>query len=168
VGRPHGVSGEVRLRLPAGPSENLAEGMEVRLVPKDSEESPRVTRLLSLRGDPAAPIAQFEGVSGRDEAAALVHSILEIPAAALPKPGPGEFYHHEVLGAELVDLNGESLGEVTGVTQGGGRGYLVCQTGRGEAYLPLVKDALLEIDRGSKRVVANPKMLLVPGEIGEE
>jgi 16S rRNA processing protein RimM len=106
VARPHGVWGEVRLKVYNSDSELLFEQSEVLVRPPTQKES--LMQLESLRGaDSGYLIARFRGVDGRDAADLLRGAVICAPRDRFPPLGEGEFYVCDVIGAPLVGPFGE-------------------------------------------------------------
>ena len=164
VGRAHGVRGEVYLRLTPGTELDVEPGMAVRLT-REGPSEVRETSLASVRGDAGSPIVSFEGIEGRERVAEWTLAKVEVHADALPELEEDEFYFHEVLGARLLGKDGEDLGTVGDVWDGGGRFYLVCKTAKGEAYLPVSDETLLEIRADAHEVVIDPAEMIYPDEV---
>ena len=163
VGKPHGVRGDLRLRMSVEGAGYLREGQELRLTKaKDGGGIFRILHVKALGTD--SPIVTLEGIGSREAAALLTGAQVELEEKHFPRLAEGEFYVREVIGHKLVDENGAVLGEVTGFWEGGGRSYLVCSTPRGEAYLPLIKSAFKEIDSKKGEVRADPATLIYPGQ----
>lgn len=164
VGRAHGVRGEVYLRLTPGTELDVEPDMVVRLT-REGPHEVRETTVTSARGSADSPIVSFAGIEGRESVAAWTLAKVEVPADALPELEEDEFYFHEVLGARLLGENGVALGTVSNVWDGGGRFYLVCKTAKGEAYLPVTDETLLEIRADAHEVVIDPAEMIYPDEV---
>ena len=164
VGRAHGVRGEVYLRLTPGTELDVEPGLAVRLTREGPHEVCE-TSIVSARGDADSPIVRFEGIEGRENVAEWTLAKVEVPDDALPELEEDEFYFHEVLGARLIGKYGKELGTVGDVWDGGGRFYLVCKTAKGEAYLPVSNETLLEIRADAHEVVIDPTEMIYPDEV---
>jgi 16S rRNA processing protein RimM len=75
---------------------------------------------------------------------------LEVPRAALPPPGEGEFYVVDLLGLEVFADDGRILGRVADVTPGVANDVLELDSG---VALPMVEDCVREIDTRAGRIV---------------
>jgi 16S rRNA processing protein RimM len=95
-------------------------------------------------------------VDGIDEAERWVGAKLFVSEAALDALKPGQYYHYQVVGFEVVHLNGESVGKITSImSTPGGEIYVV----RGEAkehLIPAVKEIIEEVDFTAGKMVINP------------
>lgn len=67
-----------------------------------------------------------------------------------------EYWEHDLVGCEVVDVGGDSLGRATGVTPGPAQDLLRVETDRGETLVPLVDEIVESIDPTNKRIVVDP------------
>ena len=100
VARPHGVRGEVRLRLYNRDSDLLLEQDEVLLRFPDGEEQ-EVSVDGARRADEAILMKLFS-VDDRDRAEDLRGAVVCVRRGSFPAPLPGEFYACDVEGARVV------------------------------------------------------------------
>lgn len=98
----HGVAGEVRLKL-------FGEG--VAALKRHRAFNDGTLQLVKLRDDgKGGAIARFDGVDDRNAAERLRGTELNVPRAALPPLGEGEYYHADLVGLTAVSTTGEVLG----------------------------------------------------------
>jgi len=109
VARPHGVRGELRLRLFNAQSDILLDQEEVLVRMADGEEH-EVSVERARRADDAILVKLFS-VDDRDRAEELRGAHVCVRRRHFPKAEPGEFYAIDVVGAE-VRLAGERIGVV--------------------------------------------------------
>jgi 16S rRNA processing protein RimM len=92
-------------------------------------------------------LVAFEGVTDRDGAEALRGAILEgEPLDDLPE---GEWWVHDLVGAEVVDLAGRGLGRIEAVEANPAHDLLVLEGGR---LVPIV----FVVETAPGRVVVDP------------
>lgn len=70
-----------------------------------------------LHGDDV--VAQLMGVSGRDAAEALKGVVIQIPRSHFPALAEGEFYWLDLIGLDVIDLEGALLGVVRDLMSSG-------------------------------------------------
>jgi 16S rRNA processing protein RimM len=104
----HGVRGEVRLKLFGDDAEGLRRYAQFHA-------GDRVLTLKSVRPANQGAVAAFAEISSRDAAETLRGALLTVPRGALPPLGPGEYYHHDLIGLAAVATTGEALGIVVAV-----------------------------------------------------
>ncbi len=83
-----------------------------------------------------------------------------VPADESPDD-PEEYYDHQLVGLAAFDLEGEPLGEVTGLVHGA-QDLLTIRTPEGrDALVPFVKALVPEVDLAARRVVIDDRPGLV-------
>ncbi|MGB3844722.1 16S rRNA processing protein RimM [Sphingopyxis sp. YF1] len=104
----HGVRGEVRLKL-------FGEGAEALRAFSVFDAGARKLTLKSVRPANQGAVATFAEIADRSAAEALRGTLLTVPRSALPSLGPGEYYHHDLLGLPCVSTDGAAIGHVVAV-----------------------------------------------------
>lgn len=112
VQRPHGVTGELRVRLYNEASDLLLQKPQVVLRLADGSE--RTVRLAAVRPNNQVLLVRFEGVVDRNGADALRGAIVSVPRELLPPPEEGEVYLCDLEGARVVEGERE-IGKVVGI-----------------------------------------------------
>jgi 16S rRNA processing protein RimM len=144
VARPHGIRGELRLRLFNEGSQLLLERPSARLVFADGSE--RDVTISGARPTNKALLIKLSGVDDRDAAEALRGAKVSVPRAAFPPLDEGEFYACDIEGARVV-LGGAEVGRVKGLEN-----YPTCQAllvdrGAGGTFeVPLVEQYIASVD----------------------
>jgi 16S rRNA processing protein RimM len=110
--KPHGLAGEVKVRLHWAGSNVLRSAR--RLLLRREGEPDRTVEVECVRGSSHGPLLKLEGVDDRDRADALRGALLCLPREALPALEPGEYYLVDLIGAEVVGPDGH-IGEVVEV-----------------------------------------------------
>jgi len=146
VGRPHGLGGEVAVTFTSDRAERHAVGAVLYL-------DDRTLVVETARPHQGRWLIRFEGVADRDAAAALRGAVL----SAEPLDGePDEWWVHELVGAEVVDVGGHHHGRVTAVEANPAHDLLVLEDG---ALVPVV----FVVGREPGRVVVDPPAGLLGG-----
>ena len=112
VTRPHGVRGEVRIRLHWAESDALAHARELTLFRVGRPLG--VFEVASVRNAAQAAIVRLEGVDDRDAADRLRGATVHVARDALPPLEPGEYYLSDLVGASVIAPDGP-VGEVVEV-----------------------------------------------------
>jgi len=151
VARPHGVRGELRVKMYNSDSELLPTMSEVLVRKPDGVE--QNVRLQAVRGaDTGYLLAKLEGVDDRDAADSFRGAELCVRRDAFPPLDEGEFYACDLVGARLYGPDGE-LGIIEDLTSYPTADVLVGRLSGGtRCEIPLVDDYIDEIDAGSRRV----------------
>ena len=91
----------------------------------------------------------------RDCAEQYRNQLIQIKAeAAAPLP-PGSYYHHQLLGLQVVSDEGEALGQVVDILETGANDVYVVATPNGELLLPAISTVVLNIDLPAKQITAH-------------
>lgn len=99
ITRPHGVRGELKIKLHNEESLALREAGEVVVETPDGKATRRVIE--SVRGNVRGLILALVGVEGREGAEALRGSKVWVERSALPPLEPGEYYLVDLVGCEV-------------------------------------------------------------------
>src|SRR5689334_12669314 len=151
IARPHGVRGEVRVKMYNSDSELLPSLPEVLVRKLDGVE--RNVRLESVRGaDAGYFLAKLEGVDDRDAAESFRGAQLCVRRDAFPPLEEGEFYACDIVGARLYGPDGE-LGIVEDLATYPTADVLVGRLSGGtRCEIPLLDDYIDEIDMEARHV----------------
>jgi 16S rRNA processing protein RimM len=153
----HGVRGEARLRPFNPDSSVIADVSEVALVPaRGPWESKRIER-----ARPHGPrwLVLLDGVATPEAARSLAGRRVAVRERDLPALAAGQFYCYELIGLDVVDDSGESVGTVSDVLSSGGNDLLVITAGERERLVPMVDSMVTAVDLDRRRIVVRP----VPG-----
>ena len=153
VARPHGVWGEVRLKVYNGDSDLLFGQAEVLVRRSDAKES--MMQLESLRGaNSGFMLAKFRGVDGRDAADRLRGASICVERQRFPPLEDGECYVCDSIGARLVGPSGD-IGVVENfMSYPTADVLLVKLEGAANAVeIPLLEDFVERVDSPAGRVV---------------
>lgn len=151
VTRPHGVRGELRVKMYNSDSELLPSLPDVLVRKSDGVE--RTIRLESVRGaDEGHLLAKLEGVNDRDAADTFRGAQLCVRRDAFPPLEDGEFYACDVVGARLYGPDGE-LGIVEDLQTYPTADVLVGRLSGGtRCEIPLIDDYIEYIDTAARQV----------------
>jgi 16S rRNA processing protein RimM len=160
VGRPHGLDGSFYVTQPL--PRLLAVGASVTVAGRAAEIVRRV-------GTDERPIVRLEWVHDRAGAEALRGLELTVAAEHAPALGEGEWWAHELEGCEVV-ASGRRLGTVARVIALPSCEALEVLQGRGAEPLlvPMVKDAVRQIEAGERRIEVDAEFLGLPAQLPAE
>jgi 16S rRNA processing protein RimM len=111
LGAPYGIRGWIHVESYTDPAARLLEYRQWALRLAGGERQLR--RVSAARRHAAGLVAQLEGVSSREAAAALTGAVVEIDRAALPPLGEREYYRADLSGFRVRNLEGADLGQVS-------------------------------------------------------
>jgi len=168
--RPHGVKGEVAAEILTDFPERLKRLNSIELFSPPNRIAKYGSRrcavlscwLSQSRGGQA--IFHFEGSNSIDDAKRLVGLEVQIPLADRLVLPAGTYYVTDLVGCEVVETDGRSIGCVREVEINGeeiaGTPNLVVDSPSGELLIPLAQDICTNIDIAARRItVALPEGL---------
>lgn len=82
-------------------------------------------------------------IDDRDTAARLIGADVAVARADMPELAPGEYYWHDLVGLEVINRQGRSLGRVGAMMETGANDVLVVQGDR-ERLIPFVFGVIIE------------------------
>ena len=144
VGRAHGLDGSFYVTRPR--TALLEEGMVVEL-------GGRKVAITRRAGTEQRPIVRVDGVEDRGAAEALRGQPLTIAQHDMPRLAEGEWWEHELASCRVFDGE-ELLGTVSGLMELPSCEALevVRSDGGGTVLVPLVKDAIRQVDIAGRRI----------------
>jgi len=99
-------------------------------------------------------LAKLEGFGTPEQVVALGRVDIAVPRSALPPAADGEYYWTDLVGLEVVNLVGETLGAVDSLMDNGAQSILVVR-GERERLIPFVEAIVRRVDTGSKVIVVD-------------
>ncbi len=158
--RPHGLRGDILFTVTTDFPERLRPGTVVFF--GDDKREMKITR---RRPHNDGIIFGFEGISTPEQAAKYTGKTVFVPAEGRPPLPEGEYYHHQIIGLEVFDEAGASLGVVSEILETGANDVYVVKNPAGrELLLPALEQVVLEIDLERKFM----KVHLLPGLAEED
>lgn len=106
-------------------------------------------------------LVRFAGCDSPEAARQFVQSVLYVERSEMPPLEEGEYYHADLLDAQVVDEQGRELGTVVDVFPSGAHDVLVVASADREWMLPVVSEYVLAMDVEQGKVVArvSPELL---------
>jgi 16S rRNA processing protein RimM len=103
------------------------------------------------------PVAKLAGCEDRNAADAMRGFDVAVTREALGDAGDGSMYWVDLIGLDVVDASGKSLGKVEGLFETGETSVLVVKGGDGpshgkETMIPFVPEYVKSVDREGKRI----------------
>jgi 16S rRNA processing protein RimM len=147
-----GVQGEVRIKSFTAVPHEIAE-----YNPLTSEDG-RSFEVMLTREVKNGFAAIVSGIDSKEEADALKGVQLFVPRDRLPHLPDDEFYHSDLIGLEVFDTGGASLGKVKAVMNHGASDLLeLLVPGQSNTVLlPFTQAAVPTVDLASGRIIADP------------
>jgi 16S rRNA processing protein RimM len=154
IARAHGIRGQVIVNLETDfPDERFTPGATMY-----TERGGALTplTLTTVRFQNGRPVIGVEGVETMSEAEQLAGLQLRVPLEQLARLPEDTFYHHDLVGCQVMTQDGQNVGMVEGVEGTFEGSRLVVSGARGEILIPLAKDICRTIDVAGKRIVIDP------------
>ena len=158
--RPHGVQGNILMDILTDFPERLRPGITLYV-----GETHCPLKLLKCRPHSATMILAFEGYTTPEAVAELTNQLAYVSAADRPPLPDGEYYHHQLLGLDVVTDTGLALGVIAEILQTGANDVLVVRRPLGpDVLLPVIDPVVLAVDLTGRQV----RVHLLPGILDEE
>jgi 16S rRNA processing protein RimM len=135
VGRPHGLDGSFFVEQASDDPERFAAGAVLHV---DGEPA----RVEASKRSGGRPVIRLDRDAPRG-------AELAVPRQALPPTGEGEYYAFQLVGLEVVEEGGRTLGRVAQVAPGVANDVLELDSG---LALPLVEACVREVDLDRGRI----------------
>lgn len=158
IGKPHGLRGEVTVRLHTDePERRLAPGAVLATEAEPGSGVPRELTVRSTRVHRGIWLVAFEEVPDRTGAEGLRGTRLVLEADEIaPAEDDDVFTEDELLGLAVHDASGERIGEVAGLEVGAAQDRLVVRLTDGrEGLVPFVAALVPSVDVAGGRVVVD-------------
>ena len=151
VGAPFGVRGWIKLRSHTDPPERLLDHRSLRIGRGSVWRDYRV----EARGRSGGALTvKLAGVEDRDQAQALRGAEVCVPRSELPPRDDKDFYRADLIGCEVVNLEGLGLGVVEHFLETPAQVLMVVR-GAQEFWIPAVPQHLRRVDLRERRVVVD-------------
>lgn len=150
--RSHGIQGEILMDILTDFPTRFKAGVVVFV---GKNHTPHTIRSFRLTGD--ASLIAFEGFETCEAVGIFRNQLVYGALEDSPKLSEGEFYHHEILGMQVLDESGKLLGTLSEILQTGANDvYVVTDSEKNEMLLPAIKSVILSIEPIEKKIVVRP------------
>lgn len=140
--RPHGLKGEILMGIMTDFPERLQPEATIFI---GEDHAPH--QILSQRNHNSGLLLKFAEYENREEVGILRNQYAYVRADDRPPLPDGEYYHHQLIGLEVIDDNGNHLGKVTEILETGSNDVYIIRPEEGkELLLPAIDDVVLGID----------------------
>ncbi len=116
-------------------------------------------------------VLKLAGIEDANTAETLRNHILAIPISQLAKLPPDSYYQHDIVGLQVVTLDGRTIGEIIDIIETGSNDVYVVKaaTGGKEQLIPAIKEIIKQVDLVNKMMYIEPmKGLLDEDETATE
>jgi 16S rRNA processing protein RimM len=145
-----GVRGWVKIRSDTEPHDNILNYSPWYLHQDGNWVS---YKLVEGRRHGKGLVAHLESCDDRDVAAGLVGQDIAITREQMPPAGQGEYYWADLIGLEVFNLDGKSLGKVDHLMETGANDVLVVRGEQGECLIPYILERyIMDIDLDTGKI----------------
>jgi 16S rRNA processing protein RimM len=154
IARTHGNKGQVILNSQTDFAEQRFR-VGARLFARVGPGPIETLHVTSVRFQQARPIVGLAGFDSISAAERLAGAELRVPESDQQPLPDGVFYHHQLIGCEVITDDGQSVGRVTAVQGDGQATRIIVRGPRAEVMIPLAEE-ICAIDIAAKRIVVTP------------
>ena len=123
--------------------------------------APRFLQMTTVREQGDVIVGTAEGLDDRNDAEALKGARVFVSRSAFPTPEPDEYYWIDLIGLNVVNRQGEFLGQVADLMATGPHSVLRCVVPAAEGqdaverFIPFVSAYIDSVSLADKRIVAD-------------
>ena len=155
----YGVTGSIRV-TPFSTDADALLKLQTWWLDKPGQHAVEVRTAKMHGGD---VVAQLVGVVGRDAAEALKGAAVTVPRSQFPELPADEFYWSDLIGLDVVNLQGEALGQVTDMMHNGAQSILRIasvpdagsESAAPERLIPFVDQFVKTVDQAKKTITVD-------------
>ncbi len=148
----HSLKGEVKVISSTDFEEQRFEKGTELLITRGNQVVKEVT-VESYRTHKNNLLVKFVGIDSIEEAEKLRNLQIKIDSDNIGELEENEFYFHEIIGCEVFDENGKSLGEISEILTPGANDVWVIKSQNGkEILIPYIEDVVKKIDVENKKI----------------
>lgn len=155
----YGIHGWVRVKSYSAEAEAL---LSVSAWWMEKQGSLCDVKVIKARHHGDEIIAQLSGVTDREYAESLRGSVIQVSRSLFPEPSENEFYWIDLIGLQVVNLRGESLGTIRNLMDNGAHEILVVTIDaqnetekRKELLIPFVDQFVINVDLKQRKVTVD-------------
>jgi 16S rRNA processing protein RimM len=146
--RPHGVRGEILMDVHTDFPERLKTGLTFFV---GDQHRPMV--LTSRRPHSNGLLVRFRGIATPEDAGLYRNTWVYVPTADRPELSEGEYYHHQLIGLNVITDEHQELGQLVDIIETGANDvYLVRNFEGKEILLPAIPAVILEVDLADRQM----------------
>jgi 16S rRNA processing protein RimM len=151
--RAHGIHGEMIMDVLTDFPDRLRPRRTVYL-----GEAHEPVKIESVRWHNKVMIVKLVGVETPEDIAPYRNQLLTVRVDELPPLAEGEYYHHQLLGLNVVLDSGEVVGVLEEILETGANDvYVVRKNDGGEVLFPAIDEVILKVDLQTGQIIARPQ-----------
>jgi 16S rRNA processing protein RimM len=138
-----GIHGELKVRLLTDIPDRFAELEAVYVGPN---HTPHPIQSVRPYKDEMI-VLKLKGIDDASTAEPLRNQDLTIPLSKLAELPPGSYYQHDILGLNVLTLDGQELGQIVEIIVTGSNDVYIVKKPEGpQVLIPAIKDVIKQID----------------------
>jgi 16S rRNA processing protein RimM len=149
--RPVGLKGEIALEPMTDYRERLLQLANVWI--GQDEETARSRRVDRVRMTSSTVILKLGDVGSRTQAEEYRGQYVFVDEEDSPRPEPGSYYVHEVVGLDVVREDGTFIGRIRDVQKFPAQDIWIAVQGDREVMIPAVKEIIRSVELDTRRVI---------------
>jgi 16S rRNA processing protein RimM len=159
------LQGQIKVRPHASDPVALLSSKELwlSLIPRRSagiaasleQASLKLYKVRQAKMHSGSVVIALDGVTDRDQAEALKGARILVARDVFPKTDGDSYYWVDLIGCQVVNLQGDSLGEVIDVNDNGAHGIIALGDSATKAIkqlVPFVKEAVQNVDLSNRLI----------------
>lgn len=150
-----GIKGEVRVISQTDfPEKRYKEGAHLTLFRE--KHQPLLLTIASHRKHKNFDLLAFEDYLSINDVEAFRDGVLKVAEDDLTDLAENEYYYYEIIGLEVVDETGKSLGKISEILSPGANDvWVVSRQGQPDILLPYIAAVVKKIDLAAKKVLVD-------------
>ena len=157
--RPHGLHGEMVMEVHTDFPERLKPGIDVFI--GDSHQKQVIA---GARFHNEGLLIKFHDVETPEHAGRYRNQSVYVATADRPVLPDGQYYHHELIGFNVIDEKEQSIGTLVEIMQTGANDVYVVRRADGrEVLLPVIASVVIAVETGNRQIRVRP----IPGLLDE-
>jgi 16S rRNA processing protein RimM len=150
----HGLNGEMWIEVLTDHPEFLIQGFPVFIGKNYDKHTISAFRMAGKLG-----LIQFDGFNNPESLRIFANAYLYFETKDLPALEDEEYYHHDLIGLEVKNEDGELLGTLTEIIVTGANDVYVISPiyGSKDLLIPAIKSVIKKIDIESKQIIISPQ-----------
>lgn len=148
----HGIHGEVKvLSVTDFPEERFAKGAQLSI--KMANGQRQAVTVEKARPQKQFLLVKFVGLDNINEVTAFHGCELEVAADQLKQLPKGQYYYHQIVGLDVVTVDGETLGKIKEIMPTGANDvWVVARPQKKDLLLPNIPDVVKKVDLKAHKV----------------
>lgn len=142
----HGIKGLLKVISFAESTGSFAPGRHVSLRRQGQPDA--IHTIASSAPHKSVVLLALEGIASIEEAEAWIGADLCINKTSLPDLETGTYYWHQIIGMDVITVEGRHLGRVAAIWPTGSNDVYVVRQGNHEILIPAIDSVVLEINPG--------------------